>query len=301
MKTLRMQLIALLAVASCTPSIAEISQAEKSEINAMHWMNAIGSRLEASKSQIVNLPDYRVVLGPEARRLRLISDPGDDANANYEADAYDKSGSELVYEWFPSGFVTSDDWSDVDADKFLAQIQENDAAANKIRLEKGVPTLTTTGWRQKPVLDQRTHTVFWSTKLSQSDGTTLVNSVALKLGRSGFERIVWITDPLRANGRDELSLAVNNHQFDNGAGYTDYKPGQDRVAEYGVAGLVASALGVHLAAKFGLIALFAAFAKKAGVLIFLAIAGIGGWVKRLLSRKSRTATLPSVSIGSKTR
>jgi uncharacterized membrane-anchored protein len=235
-------------------------------------------------------------LGAEARRYRQIVDAS--GSPEQEADAYDpKTGSELIYEWVPTGFVRSDDWSDVDADKLLAQIQENDAAANKVRLEKGIPTLTTTGWRQKPALDEKTHTVSWAIEGRGSDGTIVVNFVALKLGRYGIERIIWLGDPVSMNGRDELSNAVNNHQFDNGAGYSDYNAGQDRVAEYGVAGLIAGALGVKVATKLGLIALFLAFAKKAGVLVFAVLVGIGSLFRRLFSRKSRTATSSSLSIG----
>jgi uncharacterized membrane-anchored protein len=291
-----MTLIGALMIATCDPSLAEISGAEKSEIKSMHWMKASGARLDASRSAIISLPDYQVVLGAESRRFREIVDAT--PAPNLEADAVDKTnGSELIYEWAPSGFVSSEDWKDIDADSLLAQIKENDAAANKIRREKGIPTLTTTGWRQAPTLDQETHTVSWAINGRGSDGGEVVNFVALKLGRYGYERIVWIVDPSQVGARNDLLLAVGNHQFDRGARYSDYLPGQDQLASYGVAGLVAGALGLKVAAKLGLIAFLLAFAKKASVLVFLALAGIGGWFKRRLSRRSAIVNPSSLSAG----
>jgi uncharacterized membrane-anchored protein len=296
MNSLRMTLVGALMIATCNPSLAEISGTEKSEIQSMHWTKASGARLDASKSAIVSLPDYQVVVGAESRRFREIVDAT--GNPNLEADAVDPAkGSELVYEWVPSGFVSSEDWKDIDADSFLAQIKENDAVANQIRQKKGVSTLTTTGWRQTPTLDQETHTVSWAIDARGSDGAEVVNFVALKLGRYGYERIVWIADPSQIGTRNDLLLAVNNHQFDSGARYTDYVRGQDRAAEYGVAALVAGALGVKVAAKLGLIAVLLVFAKKAGVLGFVALAGIGGWFKRRFSRRSAIVNSSSLSVG----
>ena len=134
-------------------------------------------------------------------------------------------------------------------------------------MQKGLPTLTTVGWRQKPQLNQDAHTVWWSINGVDSDGGKVVNSVALKLGRYGFERIVWISDATNMSDRNDLLLAVNSHQFDNGARYTDYVAGTDRAAMYGVAGLVAGALGVKLLKVAGIGAAIIALKKFAFILL----------------------------------
>lgn len=293
MKRTQTLLSAVLLITACGPSWAAPSSADaaKSEISAMHWADASGVRLDASKSVIVDLPQFQIVRGPEAHRFREIVDGS--APVGLEADAINPTtSSEVIYQWFPAGFVSSDDWNDVDADSFIKQIKEADAAANKVRKDKGIPTLTTTGWRQKPELNRATHTVSWAIDGVDSDGGRVTNFVALKLGRYGFERIAWVIDPSDIGASNDLLVATNNHRFDNGAGYADYVAGKDNVAEYGVAGLVASALGVKLAAKFGLVALLAVFAKKAGIFIFAAFAVVGGWLKRLRSRRSSVAISP---------
>lgn len=256
----------LLTFIPCNQSIAEFSDQQTKEIQAMHWSPASGFRLINSKSSLGNLPDFRLVAGPEARRLREIIDGRSDPEQEVEAFNF-TTNSELIYEWFPNGFVKSDDWADVDPDSFLSQLKEHDVEANKIRVQKGIPTLTTSGWRQKPTLNQDTHTVTWSIEATESNGGKVANFVALKLGRYGFEKIIWIVDPKDIGDRNDLSLGVNNHLFDSGARYTDYVAGTDRAAEYGIAELVAGAIGVKILKVAGIGAAIIALKKFALVLI----------------------------------
>jgi uncharacterized membrane-anchored protein len=104
------------------------------------------------------------------------------------------------------------------------------------------------------------------------------------LGRDGFEKLTWV-GPKSAMGSDMLKVAQSSFSFPIGGHYTDFKAG-DRVAEYGIASLVAAVLGAKVTAKVGLIVLLAAFAKKAGALIILPFLLVFGWIKRLTSRKN---------------
>src|SRR5262249_61752461 len=81
-------------------------------------------------------------------------------------------------------------------------------------------------------------------------------------------------------------------RWDPGARYEDFQEGKDRVAEYGLAALVAGGAGaaalklvkVGLLAKFGtkLLALLIAGKK----LIFVAVAGLAALVKRPVGKKA---------------
>ena len=102
------------------------------------------------------------------------------------------------------------------------------------------------GWRQKPTFNEDLHTVSWAIEAQDSNGGRVANFVALKLGRYGIERIVWVVDPSKIGDKSDLLLAINNHQFDTGARYADYVAGTEHEWTYGVAGLVAGALGVKL-------------------------------------------------------
>jgi len=250
----------------------------------MGWQSATAVALPKSHSRITNLPGFSVITEQEARRFRQIVDSG--VTADIEADAVNfDTGSEIIYSYTASGFIHSDDWSALSADAMLKAIRANDDAANLTRVAKGFPTLRTIGWIRPPTLNNDTHMVSWIIEGASSDGSGVINAVALKLGRSGFERIVWVIDPKSiGNGQNDLALAADAHRFDENARYEDYRPGTDRAAEYGVAGLVAAALGVKLAQAAGIGATLAVIGKKgAFILVLPAI-----WLWRKLTGKSKS-------------
>jgi uncharacterized membrane-anchored protein len=267
-----------------TPAVADLSDEQLKEVRTMHWSPASDFRLTASKSSLAKLPDFQLIAGVEARRFREMVDGKSDPQT--EVDALNlTTNSELIYEWFPNGFVKSDDWRDVDPDSFLAQLKERDAEANKIRVQNGIPTLDTTGWRQKPTLNQDTHTVSWGIEATDSNGGKVLNFVALKLGRYGFEKIIWIVDPKDLGDKNDLLLGVNAHLFDNGARYSDYVAGTDRAAEYGIAGLVAGVIGVKVLKAAGIGAALVLIKKFALVLIILPLIYVWRKIAGLFKRK----------------
>jgi uncharacterized membrane-anchored protein len=164
----------------------------------------------------------------------------------------------------------------------LKAIQATDDVANRGRIAQGMPTLRTVGWIQPPVLNADTHMVSWIIEAASGDGSRTVNAVALKLGRAGTERIIWVTDAKTlATGQNELSLGADARRFDQGARYEDYQPGKDRAAEYGIVGLVAGALGVKLANAVGIVGILA-FAKKGLILILVPFI----WLWRKVTKRS---------------
>jgi len=270
--------------AIATPAFA-LSPDEKAEIKQMHWTPAANVHLTTSKSTIVSLSGFQVVQGTEARRFREIADAIGDPEIEVDAINFD-TGSEIVFSWYPEGFVRSDDWADVNADSFLQQMKEKDAGANRIRASKGLLTLSTLGWLEKPHFNEDTHTVSWRIDAVDSSGHKVVNAVALKLGRYGFERIVWIADPADVGDKNDLLLAVNNHRYDDRARYADYVAGTDHAAAYGIAGLVAGALGVKVLKVAGAGAALIAL-KKLGALLLLPF--FFAWRKIVGLFKARTA------------
>jgi uncharacterized membrane-anchored protein len=174
----------------------------------------------------------------------------------------------------------------VDADDFLSQMKANDEAANKERTKSGIATLRTVGWVQKPTFNDDLHTVSWIIEGENSHGGHIINAIALKLGRSGLERITWIIEPAKiTSGMNDLLLAENAHLFDAGARYTDYVKSTDKAAEYGVAGLVAGALGVKLLKAGGIAAFLIGF-KKLAFLLLIPFIWVGKKVKEAFSKTS---------------
>jgi len=114
----------------------------------------------------------------------------------------------------------------------------------------------------------------------------LVNSIALRLGRKGYERLNWVTEKSSyVPFGGELDVMLRAHSFETGYKYADFVEG-DKIATYGIAGLIAATLGTKILKATGLILLF----KKFGVYI---VAGLSALffkfrdkMKRLFGRSS---------------
>ena len=168
-------------------------------------------------------------------------------------------------------------------------MKEKTAAGNEVRRSKSFPTLEVAAWIRKPTLDQANNTVTWAFEVKQSDGAKIINAVALKLGRFGFERITWIGDPtLYQSSSNDLALAMKDFDFDHGARYGDYEVGKDRLAAYGVAGLVAGIIAGKTA-NVGAFAALALFGKKFAVAIGIGVVALLSRVKSLFRRKNQTS------------
>jgi uncharacterized membrane-anchored protein len=270
------------ALALGGPAFADPTPQEMKEIKAMHPVTPDATNLP-SHSTIGHLrPGFKVMLGHEAKRFREIADGS--AFDNTEAEAID-SESELIYSWFDDGYVTADDWKTLNPDELLNAVKENTAASNDARRAKGIPTLEVVGWKQQPTFDPATKGVTWAIDARDSNGVEVINAIALKLGRYGYERITWIVDPAHYASGD-LALAVRDFNFDQGARYGDYEIGKDRLAAYGVAGLVAG-VAAGKALNAGLIAGLLIAGKKFAVLIGIGAIALVSRVKSVFRRKPK--------------
>lgn len=270
---------------------AEVQEQSIAEIKKMDWKTPTNIQLPVSGAVITNLPGYVMVLAKDARRLQELSDG--QLIESIEGMAIDPdTESSVLFQWLPEGYVALDDWSQVDPNEFLAQIQNNDTVANVKRKQLGLQTLSTTGWRQTPKLNSNTHTVSWIIVGQSSDGKEIMNAVALKLGRYGYEKIVWISDTTKIASKNDLLVAESAFEFKKGARYDDYVAGTDRAAEYGIAGLVAGALGVKLLKATGGIALLAAFKKFGFFLLVMPFIWIWNKIKSLFGGKPKQGAAP---------
>jgi uncharacterized membrane-anchored protein len=254
-------------------------------IASLPWVREEGTyRLPESHSSIVLPHGYLMVTGEAARRLETLQNP-DPSNQYTEAAVITSDfESEIIFESLTGdGYVSLDDWNDINAAALLREISDNTESANAKRREQGMAELHVVGWLQPPTLDRSTSTVYWAVEGSGTNGR-VVNSIALRLGRDGYERVAWITDPSRyVPVGGQLDVMLRAHSFDPGYRYADHQSG-DKTALYGIAGLVATVTGakaVKVAAGAGLLVLL----KKFGVFIFAAIAAVLYRLKNLFRRR----------------
>ncbi len=200
----------------------------------------------------------------------------------------------ITYE--DSGFVDDKDAKTTDYGEMLKQAKEADEEDNAQRKEKGYAPLHLIGWAQPPYYDQGHHTLVWARELS-IDGVPehTLNYDLRALGRHGVLSMNIIAGMSKiADVRGAAAKLQNIGTFDQGARYQDYQAGSDKLAEYGVGGLVAAGIGLLAAKKLGLLALGLVFIKKFFVLIMAGLAGVGAWFRRMFGGKK--AAGPEVAV-----
>ena len=264
---------------------------KKAAFDALQWQGEGNHKLPNSHAVIQLSSGHIVLLGADAQRYSwLIS--GTEFPATEAVMSAPHGDSDVYFEWRDEGYVSDSDWADVDGDELLKQYRDSTDAANEERVANGFKPMHVTGWLEPPHYDSATKTVTYALELGD-DGGSWANAVALRLGRAGYTEFTWV-GPIEqfknASGRpDLLNLALASHAFDEGYRYADYKEG-DKVAAFGVAGLVATALGV----KFGkgLIAAIIAFViagKKVIIpLVVVFGAAIMKFGRRLLGRRTES-------------
>src|SRR5204863_2481944 len=142
--------------------------------------------------------------------------------------------------------------SKIDYDDLLKQMQKGVARANVERKKEGYGTLQLLGWAAPPRYDAANHKLYWAKKLrfEGEDADTLNYNIRI-LGRRGVLELNAIANVQQFAEIDKQTPDILGMvDFREGSRYADFDPKKDKVAEYGVAALVAGGAMVA-AAKMG--------------------------------------------------
>jgi uncharacterized membrane-anchored protein len=208
----------------------------------------------------------------------ISSTPGDDyfVTLRYDEEGYIKDDEEL------------------DGKELLKTIKEGEEEYNEERKKLGFEAIHAAGWLEDPRYDKAVHHLVWALIVTDSQGESINYNTRI-LGRKGYASVNLVTD--RKNlARDKPAAAALLHvtAFEPGARYENFDESKgDKVAEYGLAGLVLGGAGLGLlkVAKIGLLAKFgkvflAALIVGKKAIAALVIAAVA-FVKKLFSRKSK--------------
>ena len=177
------------------------------------------------------------------------------------------------------GHIKDDDAKDIKYNELLIQMQNQIEESNPERVKEGGKAIELTGWAETPYYDAATHKLFWAKKLKEvKDTSEFLNYNIRILGRKG----VLVLNAI--GGLDQLAeikqqtptiLAATN--FTKGNTYEEFNSSVDKVAAYGIAGLIAGGIlaKTGLFAKLGLLLL--KFLKP----LIVAIGGLGAWIMRI--------------------
>lgn len=238
----------------------------------------------------IDLPDdYRYLQSADARRVveDFWGNPPDPSVlgliVHRDVDLLSAESWAVIVSYEEEGFVEDDDVDDLDFDEILEGMQEGTREANPIRAQQGYPTIDLVGWAEAPHYDRDAKKLYWAKDLQfgGEDVRTLNYEVRI-LGRKGFIVFNAVASidalPVVAAGCKTLLART---EFAEGKRYSDFDPDIDKVAAYGIGGLIAG----KVLAKVGFFAKFAAIFAKAGKLIVLAVVGLGAAIAKLFRRK----------------
>lgn len=253
-------------------------------------------KIPAAKATL-NVPANFYYLSPADTRKVIV-----DVWGNPPASAEDNLGMLFPAKYLPSdeaswgsviqydadGYVSDAEANATDYDDLLKEIKAAVAERNKERQTQGFEPVTLVGWASPPHYDQPAHALHWARDLifgNDNNAEHTLNYSIRILGREGVLQLNFVAGMSQlAEIKETIPTVTRMIAFDTGAAYADYRSG-DKIAAYGMAGMIAAGAGAKIAAKVGLFAAILAILKKGG--IFIVFAGLaGGWrlLKGLFTR-----------------
>ncbi|QNR24570.1 DUF2167 domain-containing protein [Croceimicrobium hydrocarbonivorans] len=184
----------------------------------------------------------------------------------------DDSTYAIIISYSEEGYVDDEDAEDLDYDELMETMQGDAQEANPMRIQQGYPSIEVIGWAAAPFYDSENKKLHWAKELSfDHDSAHTLNYNVRILGRRGYLELNFISDlqmldQIKAE-MPEILPAVN---FNEGNRYSDFNPDMDKVAAYGIGGLIAG----KVLAKAGLFVLLAKFWKIIAVGAVALFAGI---------------------------
>ena len=229
------------------------------EVEKYGWSRQGTGKL-GNRAEIVIPKDWRFTDGNGTRKLMVLyGNPATDRELGTLAQEGIGDPPWIIFEFDESGYVKDDDKDELNADDLLASLQEGQKAGNEYRRKNGMDELEILGWAVPPRYNEKTHNLEWATKLhsigSPADEISINFNTRL-LGREGVMEVTLVCEPDELNDMiAEQEKILTGFSYIEGQRYAEYRAG-DKIAEYGLTGLVAGGAAFALA-KSGFFTKFA--------------------------------------------
>lgn len=194
-----------------------------------------------------------------------------------------EAGWGVVVTYDKDGHVKDDDADKINYSDLLKDMQEGMAENNKARQEQGYAPMSLVGWAEQPSYDKGQHKLYWAKEL-HTDGSKEngLNYNIRVLGREGVLVLNAVSGMEQiAQVKQEMKKVTAFTEFTPGNRYIDFNASTDKVAEYGLAALVAGGVAAKLGFFGKIFALLLAFKK----VLLIGVAAAGSWIYKLLGRK----------------
>ena len=190
----------------------------------------------------------------------------------------------VILDYQEAGYVKDDE--KLDADELLKAIRQGTEEGNKERVAHGFPALSVGNWSEPPHYDRATHRLVWALPATSTNGTT-INYNTRVLGRRGYVSLNLLSgaDRIATEKTNAVTLLAAT-SFKSGARYEDFDKKHDKVAEYGLMGLILGGAGIAAVAKVGFLAKLGGLLLAAKKLVIGFFVLIGAGIKKIFGKKS---------------
>ncbi len=191
-----------------------------------------------------------------------------------EQDVFAAESWAVVVHYEDTGHIDDADAKSMDYDELLADMKADDKKDNADRKKMGYDALHLKGWAEAPKYDANEKKLYWATRLSEESAKEdTLNYHVRALAREGVLVMTGVA-PAQNLGRVATGMKslLAGTSLNAGYRYDEYKPGTDKLAAYGIGGLIAGKVLLKggffklllKGGAFVLVAIGAAWRKLAG-------------------------------------
>jgi uncharacterized membrane-anchored protein len=291
--TMAMAALSLAIAAAPGPARAEASAAAEAEMKAA-WQAAEKTatfgpaRVKLlDQGSLAIAPDEAFIPAAEANRIMAaLGNLRVPARYGLVVSRAESAPWMVDISWVKEGYIRDGDAKEWEPDALLDSLKQATDEGNAQRVERGMPPLDVTGWVERPNYDAASHQLVWSLSARERNAPATVpqtiNYNTYALGREGYFALDLITTADRiASDKKVARGMLASLEFARGKRYADFNGSTDRVAAYGLAGLI----GVVAIKKLGLLAIVGVFLLKVWKIGFVALAAGGAMLRRFFKKR----------------
>jgi uncharacterized membrane-anchored protein len=186
----------------------------------------------------ISIPeDYRFVGASGARMLlQHMGNPVPDGMAGLLAPNSGKWW--VVLQFSGVGYLKNlEKLSAVDSAQVLKGVRERIGDQNTMRIQQGMPPITSVDWAIQPAFDTGHNTLEWAFRADSAPGPVINHTVRM-FGRRGFWDVTAVQPDQPSAEKIPLTDMMKGISFNTGERYQDYQPG-DKIAKIKLENLIA--------------------------------------------------------------
>lgn len=195
----------------------------------------------------------------------------------------------VLFDYEESGYISDKEKSKIDAKELLKSYQQGTEEGNE-----GLPEeehLFVKGWHTEPFYDEADSTLKWALLAEDFYGNSIINYNVRILTREGYVSVLLVTDESTLDHDIEIlnTMILPEYTINEGFRYEDHDPSTDKIAEYGLTGLILGGAGLVAAKKAGLLIAAGLLLKKFWFILFAIPIAIWNWVRKRKNKETDTS------------